>query len=149
MTLNHQELSDKISRAFRAISEALPEVDFLASELYPVPHMQATLATIYSHIIDFCTRALRWYNKTRGSFFRKTLAAIKDPWALEFEDVVLEIQRTTARIREQAAVAHQAETRYVSSVVSQVQQEVLKLQRERIMPISSSGVLLGELSSGG
>lgn len=149
MTLNHQELASKISEAFCAISEALPEVDFLASELYPIPRMQSTLATIYTHIIDFCTRALRWYSKTRGSFIRKTLAAIKDPWALEFDDVVRQIHRTTARIREQAAVAHQAETRYVSSVVSQVQQEVLKLQRERRVPVSSHGALLSELSSGG
>ncbi|KAJ4213845.1 hypothetical protein NW759_010840 [Fusarium solani] len=142
VTLNHQELASKISEAFCAISEALPEVDFLASELYPIPRMQSTLATIYTHIIDFCTRALRWYSKTRGSFIRKTLAAIKDPWALEFDDVVRQIHRTTARIREQAAVAHQAETRYVSSVVSQVQQEVLKLQRERRVPVSSHGALL-------
>ncbi|KAJ4310211.1 hypothetical protein N0V84_011080 [Fusarium piperis] len=160
-TLNHQELASKVSEAFSAISEALPEVDFLASELYPVPRMQSTLATIYSHIIDFCTRALRWYYKTRRGFIRKTLAAIKDPWVLEFDDVVRQIKHTTTRIREQAAVAHQAETRYVSSVVSQVQQEipklqrdvssvvtqvqqeVLKLQRERSMPVSSHGALLG------
>ncbi|KAI8667213.1 hypothetical protein LRP88_01039 [Fusarium phalaenopsidis] len=142
VTLNHQELASKISEAFCAISEALPEVDFLTSELYPIPRMQSTLATIYTHIIDFCTRALRWYSKTRGSFIRKTLAAIKDPWALEFDDVVRQIHRTTARIREQAAVAHQAETRYVSSVVSQVQQDVLKLQRERRVPVSSQGALL-------
>ncbi|EEU39072.1 uncharacterized protein NECHADRAFT_81705 [Fusarium vanettenii 77-13-4] len=102
-----------------------------------------TLATIYSHIIDFCTRALRWYIRTRGSFLKKTWAAIKDPWALEFDDVVHQIRHATTRIREQAAVAHQAETRYVSSVVSQVQKEVLKLQRERSVPISSSGALLG------
>ena len=148
VTLNHQELSSKISDAFSAISDALPEVDFLASELYPVPHIQATLAAIYAHIIDFCTRALRWYSKTTGSFIRKTWAAIKDPWALEFDDVVRQIQHTTMRIREQAAVAQQAETRYLSSMVSQMQQlqqEVLKLQRERNLSDSRDRVLSGKL----
>ncbi|RSL68523.1 hypothetical protein CEP51_012478 [Fusarium floridanum] len=143
VTLNHQELASKILEAFCAISEALPEVNFLASELYPIPRMQSTLATIYTHIIDFCSRAVRWYNKTRGSFIRKTLAAIKDPWALEFDDVVRQIHRTTARIREQAAVAHQAETRYVSSLVSQVKQEVLELKVGRNVYASSHGALLG------
>ncbi|WAO90822.1 AAA domain-containing protein [Fusarium falciforme] len=147
VTLSHQELASKISDAFCAISEALPEVDFLAIELYPVPHMQTTLATIYTHIIDFCARALKWYSKTTGNFIGKTLAAIKDPWALEFHDVVCQIQRTTARIREQAAVAHQAETRYVSSVISQVQQEVVKLQKEKELSVSPHGVLPGSATS--
>lgn len=167
MTLNHQELASKVSEAFCAISEALPEVGFLASELYPVPRIQSTLATMYTYIIDFCTRALRWYHKTRGGFIKKTWAAIADPWTLEFQDVVGQIQHAIARIRELAAIAHQAETRYgtsvnsqvqhdvielkrdVRSVSSQVQQVVLRLQGERSMSASSLGAVLGELSNGG
>ncbi|KAM5353991.1 hypothetical protein ACJ41O_000641 [Fusarium nematophilum] len=144
VTLNHQELASKISDAFTAISEALPEVDFLASQLYPVPRIQSTLATMYTHIIDFCIRALKWYRKA-SSFFRKTFAAIKDPWTLEFDEVVSQIQRTTLRIREQAAVAHQAETRHVSTMVCEVRREVLKMRDERNLSAvqASPGVLLG------
>ncbi|KAM6525044.1 hypothetical protein FALCPG4_010607 [Fusarium falciforme] len=134
VTLSHQELASKVSEAFCAISEALPEVDFLASELYPVPHMQATLATIYTHMIDFCIRALTWYNNRRGNLMKKAWTAIRYSWALEFGDVVSQIHRTTARIREQAAVAHQAETRDLSFQLSKVrkaQQEILALQKDR------------------
>ncbi|KAF4459550.1 Nacht domain [Fusarium albosuccineum] len=134
--MNHQELASKISEAFTAIGDALPEVDFLASQLYPVPRIQSTLATIYTHIIDFCIRALTWYRKTRGNFLRKTLAAIKDPWALEFDEVVRQIQRAVARIREQAAVAHQAETRHISYMMSEVRTEVMNIRKERNMESS-------------
>ncbi|CAM1509858.1 Fc.00g001930.m01.CDS01 [Cosmosporella sp. VM-42] len=129
-TLQHQELASKISEAFESICDALPEIDFLANQLYPVSHIQRTLAIMYTHIIDFCIRALKWYRKATRGFFRKTWAAIKDPWALEFEDVVRQIQGTTRRIREQAEVAHQAETRHVTEVVEEVRLEVRRL-RER------------------
>ncbi|KPM35025.1 hypothetical protein AK830_g11550 [Neonectria ditissima] len=131
-TLNHQELASKVTESFAAISNALPELDFLANQLYPVPNIQQTLASIYTHVVDFCIRALKWYHKAGSSFFRKAVAAIKDPWALEFEDVVRQIQNTTARIRQQATVAHQAETRYISSMVADVRLEVLNLRNENM-----------------
>ncbi|KAK7407951.1 hypothetical protein QQX98_009868 [Neonectria punicea] len=131
-TLNHQELANKVTEAFAAISNALPELDFLANQLYPVPNIQRTLASMYTHIVDFCIRALKWYHKAGSSFFRKAVAAIKDPWVLEFDDVVRQIQETTARIRQQAMVAHQAETRHISSMVANVRLEVLNLRKENI-----------------
>lgn len=129
MTLNHQELSSKISDAFSAISDALPEVSFLAHQLYPIPNIQHTLAVMYTHIIDFCIRALKWYRKVTKGFFRKAWAAVKDPWVLEFDDVVRKIEASNRRIREQAQVAHQAETRFVSNMMAEVRMEVKSLRR--------------------
>lgn len=128
MTRNHQELSTKISEAFATISDALPETAFL-SRLYPVPHIQRTLATMYTHIIDFCIRALKWYRKATKGFFRKAWAAVTEPWALEFEDVVRQIQGATTRLREQATVANQAETRCMHEKVSSVETELKNLKR--------------------
>ena len=130
-TLNHQELLSKVNDAFAAISDALPEMTFLAHQLYPIPNIQRTLAIMYTHVIDFCIRALKWYRKVTKGFFRKAWAAMKDPWALEFEDVVRRIQDSTKRIREQAMIAHQAETRYVSDMVSEVRKEVRTLRATR------------------
>lgn len=50
---------------------------------------------------------------------------------LEFEDVVRKIEGSTRRIREQAAVAHQAETRFVSNMMSEMRMEVKSLRRAR------------------
>ncbi|KAH6976199.1 hypothetical protein BKA56DRAFT_589199 [Ilyonectria sp. MPI-CAGE-AT-0026] len=130
VTINHQELSSKVAEAFAAISDSLPELNFLAKQLYPVPHIQRTLAIMYAHIIDFCLRALEWYHKAGGGFFKKAFAAIKDPWALEFEDVVQQIKQTNARVREQATIAHQAETRHISLKISDVQLEVMNLRKD-------------------
>ncbi|KAF7547672.1 hypothetical protein G7Z17_g7564 [Cylindrodendrum hubeiense] len=127
---DHQELSSKVVESFAAIGDALPELNFLAKQLYPVPHIQRTLAGMYTHIIDFCLRALKWYHKAGGGFFKKAFATMKDPWALEFEDVVHQIRQTNARIREQAEIAHQAETRHISLKISDVQLEVLHLRKE-------------------
>lgn len=85
---------------------------------------------MYAHIIDFCLRALEWYHKAGGGFFQKAFAAIKDPWALEFEDVVQQIKQTNARVREQATIAHQAETRHISLKISDVQLEVMNLRKD-------------------
>lgn len=86
---------------------------------------------MYTHIIDFCIRALKWYRKVTKGFFRKAWAAVKDPWVLEFDDVVRKIEGSTKRIRQQAAIAHQAETRFVSNMMSEMRLEVKCLRRAR------------------
>ncbi|KAI8717714.1 hypothetical protein NCS52_00848100 [Fusarium sp. LHS14.1] len=136
ITLNHQELGSKISEALYIITKELPTANFLASELYGTSQMRSDLVTLYAHIIEFCIRARMWYYKTAASFTKKIMAAIKDPWELEFEDIVRQIKQTTASIRDLAVVAHQAETRDLSLQllrVEKTQQEILALQRERII----------------
>ncbi|KAH7144377.1 hypothetical protein B0J13DRAFT_555075 [Dactylonectria estremocensis] len=130
VTLCHQELSSKVAEAFSAISSSLPELNFLAKQLYPVSHIQQTLASMYTHIIDFCIRALKWYQKATGGVFKRAFAAMKNPWSLEFEDVVHQIKVANMRIREQADVAHKAETRHISLTMSDVQLEVKNLRKD-------------------
>lgn len=146
MTLNNQELSSNIAEAFASIGEALPEVHFIALDLYPVAHIQRTLAKLYVHILDFCVRAFRWYERATKSRLRQAMIAIKNPWALEFADVVRQVRETTSRLREQAAVAHQAETKHVGMVMMQIRQELAQLQEARLQtnlraPIQFSGRL--------
>ncbi|KAH7140820.1 hypothetical protein EDB81DRAFT_885529 [Dactylonectria macrodidyma] len=130
VTLSHQELSSKVVEAFSAISGSLPELNFLAKQLYPVSRIQQTLASMYTHIIDFCIRALKWYQKASGGVFKRALAAMKNPWPLEFEDVVHQIKQANTRIREQADIAHKAETRHISLTMSDVQLEVRNLRKD-------------------
>ncbi|KAF4981490.1 hypothetical protein FZEAL_2733 [Fusarium zealandicum] len=70
------------------MNEALLEVYFMASELYLLPRIQSTLAAMYTHIIDFRLRALKWYRKAAGKLFRKIVSAIKELWVLEFDEVL-------------------------------------------------------------
>lgn len=129
--MNHQELSSKVAEAFAAIANALPEMDFISSELYPVAPIQHTLAVLYTHVIDFCVTAVKWYEKATRNIFRKALAAIKAPWPLEFEHIVRQITDTTTRLREQAAIAHQAETRHMNSMVCEIKTELMRLSKAR------------------
>lgn len=123
----HQELSSKIAEAFATIASVLPEMDFISRQLYPVPRIQHTLATLYAHVIDFCITAVKWYQKATKGFLRKAFAAIKTPWPLEFEHIVRQIKETTTRLREQAAVAHQAETRHLALAISGQQVETRQI----------------------
>lgn len=109
---------------------------------------------MYTHIIDFCLRALEWYHKAGGGFFKKAFAAIKDPWSLEFEDVVQQIKQTNARVREQAIIAHQAETRHISLKISDVQLEVMNLRKDNkdlrsLMVSGPAHPAIGKRSSSG
>lgn len=89
----------------------MPEVDFIANELYPVPRIKITLANIYAQILNFCVRATKWYNQIRQGFFKKMMAAVTKTWPLEFRDIKLSIEMYVRQLREQAAIASQAELR--------------------------------------
>ncbi|CAM1504719.1 Fc.00g023100.m01.CDS01 [Cosmosporella sp. VM-42] len=110
-TINHQELSAKIAQAFAEIGGVLPEMDFIASKLYPTEMIRLTLAHVYAQILEFCIRATRWYNDVRRSYLKKVFRSISKTWPLEFQDIRLNIDTHCRRLREQSAIAHQVETR--------------------------------------
>ena len=120
VTLNHEELSSKIAQSFAEIGSVLPEVDFIAQKLYPTESIQVTLAHVYAQLLEFCTRATAWYNRVQSNPIKKVLTAITKTWPLEFQDIRLNIDRYFRRLREQSAVAHQAETRDIHRKISDI-----------------------------
>lgn len=121
-TINHEELSSKIAQAFAEIGDVLPEVEFISQNLYPTERIQLTLANAYAQIIEFCIRATRWYDKTRRSTVKKVFSAVIRPWPLEFQDIKMKIDSQFKRLREQSAVAHQAETREIHVKLGEIRQ---------------------------
>ena len=121
-TINHEELSTKIAQAFTEIGDVLPEAEFISQNLYPTERIQLTLANVYAQIIEFCIRATRWYDKTRRSTVKKVFSAVVKPWPLEFQDIKMKIDSQFKRLREQSAVAHQAETREIHVKLSEIRQ---------------------------
>jgi hypothetical protein len=119
-TINHDELSSKIAQAFAEIGEVLPEVEFISKSLYPTERIQLTLSNVYAQIVEFCIRATKWYDKMRRSSLKKVFSAVVKPWPLEFQDIKMNIGSQVRRLREQSAVAHQAETREMHIKLSEM-----------------------------
>ncbi|KAH9908653.1 hypothetical protein F4778DRAFT_356785 [Xylariomycetidae sp. FL2044] len=111
ITLSHQEMSTKLAQAFAEIGEMLPEIDFIASRLYPTEALQRTLAHIYAQILEFCVRATDWYQKVRQNLAKTVFRTIFKNWPLEFRDIREGIGAHRRRLYEQSTIAHQAETR--------------------------------------
>lgn len=98
----------------------LPEVNFVACQLYPVQAIQQTLADAYTHIVAFCIQATKWYHDVSRNRARKLWHAIANPWSLEFQDTKIAIDTCFRRLREQSALAHQTETRAIHAKVCEV-----------------------------
>lgn len=98
----------------------LPEVNFIACQLYPVQAIQQTLADAYTHIVAFCIQATKWYHDVSRNRARKLWHAIANPWPLEFQDTKIAIDTCFRRLREQSALAHQTETRAIHAKICKV-----------------------------
>lgn len=118
--MNQEELSVKIAQAVAEIGSVLPEVNFIASQLYPVKAVQQTLAEAYTHILTFCMQATKWYHDVSRNRARKLWHAIANPWSLEFQDTKISIDTCFRRLREQSNLAHQTETRAIHAKVCEV-----------------------------
>lgn len=120
MTLNQEELSIKIAQAVAEIGSVLPEINFVACQLYPVKAIQQTLADAYTHIVSFCIQATKWYQGVSRNRARKLWHAIANPWPLEFQDTKIAIDTCFRRLREQSMLAHQTETRAIHAKICEV-----------------------------
>ncbi|KAK3989041.1 hypothetical protein QBC44DRAFT_94922 [Cladorrhinum sp. PSN332] len=132
VTLNHEELSANIARAFAEIAAVLPEAEFLAQTLYPTQRMRNTLANAYVQIIEFCIRATKWYGNVTKSMRKKVFGAVFKTWPLEFHDIRQNIEAQFRRLREQAAIAHQAETREIHIQVRDLRKIITESQQQSI-----------------
>lgn len=98
----------------------LPEVNFVACQLYPTRAIQQTFADAYTHIVAFCIKATEWYHDVSRNKARKLWHAIANPWSLEFQDTKIAIDTCFRRLREQSNLAHQTETRAIHTKLCEV-----------------------------
>ncbi|KAK4208742.1 hypothetical protein QBC37DRAFT_296066 [Rhypophila decipiens] len=119
-TINHQELSVNIAQSLAEIGSVLPEIDFIATKLYPSELIRQTLARVYAYILEFCIRATKWCRDAHRNTIKKVFKSVFKPWALEFQDIRVNIDSLIKRLREQSAVAHQAETRDIHTRVIEI-----------------------------
>jgi hypothetical protein len=105
--LNHEELVTKLAKACSRIAESLPRAD-LSLILYPTPAMKEAVARLYANIMKFVVRALRWYRQGRPMHM---LSSITNPWRLDFEQELGEVEQDARGIDNLAQSASQAELR--------------------------------------
>ncbi|KAM7213549.1 hypothetical protein V8F06_011046 [Rhypophila decipiens] len=124
VTINHQELSVNIAQSLAEIGNVLPEIDFIATKLYPSEVIKQTLARVYAYILEFCIRATKWCRDAHRNTIKKVFKSVFKPWALEFQDIRANIDSLIKRLREQSAVAHQAETRDIHARVIEIHKAI-------------------------
>jgi hypothetical protein len=95
-------------------------MDFVAQKLYPVKHIQHTLANVYAQILEFCIRATKWYDQVQRNLVRAVFRAVIKTWPLEFQDIRSNVDMYFRRLREQSAIAHQAETRDIHAKIADI-----------------------------
>jgi len=91
------------------ICEAVRHVQ-LQLLLYPVKEMQELVGSLYSHLVKFAVRAIKWYQEPR---ILHALSAITRPYSLRFRDIVEDIHDTIRQIDRLALSMNQAEQRQI------------------------------------
>lgn len=100
--------------------------------LYPSVQMQQTVAKLYACLINFMIRALRWYQKGKA---KRAIRAIFNPFALDFQDELTEVNELSRSVEEIAATAAQAELRAMHTEFGDMKKE-LGIARSEIKSLS-------------
>ncbi|KAK6332997.1 hypothetical protein TWF718_010822 [Orbilia javanica] len=125
--INHEELVVQLAKGITKIAEALPRTE-LRAILYPTAQMQNSIQILYSHIIKFLMRALKWYQQPT---WKRAVSSITEPFALHFKDILEDILEQSRQIDQLALAASQAELRDM-----------------HIMIASMKNILIDEISPG-
>lgn len=105
--VNHRKIITRLSEGLTQIADILPRAE-LFSRLYPVPHMRKIVVAIYSHILKFLIRALRWYQESK---FMHVVHSITRPTELRYDDILLTISTLSRDMSDAAMASSQAEQR--------------------------------------
>lgn len=130
---HHAETASKLSKSISQIADLLP-VHSLHLILYPTPQMQASVARIYVHILNFFLCALKWYKDKRTVH---AIKAVFQPWDLKFRQEYEAIAAESQQIGRLADVAMKSEVRDMRLEVVHgsehwqwMRQEMAELKRE-------------------
>jgi hypothetical protein len=94
--------------------------------------MQQAVAKLYSRLIHFMVHALQWYGKSQA---KRAIGAIFKPFALDFQDQLIEVNELSRTVDEIATTAAQAKLRAVHARVEDINKE-LGLARLEIKSLS-------------
>ncbi|KAI0403449.1 hypothetical protein F4802DRAFT_608043 [Xylaria palmicola] len=123
--LNHEELVKNLAKAFSRIAESLPHSD-LSLILYPTPAMREAVARLYAVLMKFLLRALRWYRHGRAMH---VLSSIANPWGLEFEQELGDVERQARIVDELAQSASRAELREAHFQIHEIRCDLQAMTR--------------------
>ncbi|TPX09080.1 uncharacterized protein E0L32_001658 [Thyridium curvatum] len=105
--VNHQNLLSTLAGALCQIADILPRVE-LSIQLYSTSYMKQIVVPLYTSILKFLVRALRWYQESRTM---RAIHAITRPAELCYNDIIAEISSLSQRLSELALVSGLAEQR--------------------------------------
>jgi hypothetical protein len=88
--------------------------------------MAELMASLYSHILRFFTRAIDWYGQGK---LKHALSALRSSFQLKFRDIVEDINETSRAIDRLALIMNQAEVRQTRLQVFELTTANEKLQK--------------------
>jgi len=125
--MNRANLFEKLSQALITIGDVLPRMD-LSAELYRTKYMEAALSRLFTYIILFLRRCVRWYKK---SPLGRMCSAIKTPFELGYQDLVNHIQECSKAVDDLASAGARAEIRDVHELARLQHAQIWKLDAKQ------------------
>lgn len=121
--LNHEELLKEICKAIANLADVLPRTE-LHSILYPTARMQEAVSLLYSKIIEFIVKAIKWCKRSKA---RHAIVAMTHPFELKFKPIIDDITRLSRGVDELANAAVKAEIRDLHFTVHQMHRSITRL----------------------
>ncbi|KAK5199093.1 hypothetical protein LTR99_001133 [Exophiala xenobiotica] len=105
------------------VADALPRTELFLG-LYPTDAMKNAVTTIYTWILRFLIRALKWYEEGK---IRHALNAVIKPAALQYDDVMSGIRHSCHLMSNRASASSLAEQRDMHEKLRALQDSALAL----------------------
>lgn len=134
---NHEELVSTLSKALCRIADALPRYE-RTEKLFQTPEIRAGTISLYTNLMKFLIRAMKWYEQ---GAFKRALYAFTKPVAIQYQDILDDIDECSRRLDQHAAFSAYAEQRDMHLEQRDMHREQQLMRTEN----QESQFLLGEL----
>jgi hypothetical protein len=124
--VNHQNLLSRLSTGLCQVADLLPRAELIL-QLYPTEQIKHSIVAMYTYILRFLLRALRWYQESKQM---RVIHAITRPAELRYDDLLEKISSLSRSMTEFALVISHAEQRDLHNKIQQ------HLSRQQAMEIS-------------
>jgi hypothetical protein len=111
-----------IAKTLAQIAVVLPRIQLTAS-LYQTDAMADAIGQLYLHIIVFFEKSFKFYKKSR---FSRAMAALGNPYALDFKTTVEDIDRQSRLLDQMADSAMKAELRDIHTLTYATFSQILR-----------------------
>ncbi|OAP55322.1 hypothetical protein AYL99_10295 [Fonsecaea erecta] len=124
--IEHAKLFSEISEVLILVGDALAQADF-TSKLYPTSFIATAISNLYTYIIIFLQKAVKWYTMSRA---HRWVNAIFEPYDIGHKGTVQKIQKCIASLKDTANDAAHAELRGVSQSQKYHQEKLESINKE-------------------